>query len=109
MVVNNWFVTVNMYSSVTGNALWVRFFFVTIWIVIVLIQMNILIAIVLEIYGSVTDQVKEKFKEQKTRADLKDYFKDCSNDDEIRRKIDEAREIIEREERKLMKKSMEAG
>ena len=58
MVVNNWFVTVNMYASMADTGLGragTRLFFISIWIVIVLIQMNILIAIVLEIYGSVTD------------------------------------------------------
>ena len=49
--------------------------------------------------------MKEKFKEQKTHADLKKYFEDCKTDEEIRRKIIEAREIIDREERKLMTKS----
>ena len=37
MVVNNWFVTVNMYSDVMGETVWVRLYFVSFWIAIVLI------------------------------------------------------------------------
>ena len=55
MVVNNWYVTVDMYANIMGEATGVRLYFVSFWIAIVLIQMNIVIAIVLEIYGSVTN------------------------------------------------------
>ena len=57
MVVNNWFVTVDQYTAVMGeqNAWWIRMYFVSFWICIVLIQLNILIAVVLEIFGSVAD------------------------------------------------------
>lgn len=54
MVINNWFVTVDMFANIMDNTVYVRLFFVSFWIAIVLIQMNIVIAIVLEIYGSVT-------------------------------------------------------
>ena len=60
MVVNNWYVTVEMYTSIMPawqNSL-IHFFFITFWIAIVLVQMNLVIAIVLEIYGSVTEQVR---------------------------------------------------
>ena len=64
MVVNNWWVTVAMFTNVMADGyftfLWIRLFFVSFWIGMVLIQLNILIAIVLEIYGSVMDDVKEQ-------------------------------------------------
>ena len=59
MIVNNWFITVDMYVNIMGEVAGVRLYFVSFWIAIVLIQMNIVIAIVLEIYGSVSTQVKE--------------------------------------------------
>lgn len=61
MVVNNWFVTVDMYTSIMGEEsfMWVRAYFVLFWITIVLIQLNIIIAVVLEIFGSVADQVND--------------------------------------------------
>ena len=37
MVINNWFVTVNMYSNIMGETFWVRLFFVSFWIAIVLV------------------------------------------------------------------------
>lgn len=48
-----------MYAEIEGpgNIWWVRAFFVSFWIVIVLIQLNILIAIVLEIFGTVAQKV----------------------------------------------------
>lgn len=64
MVVNNWFITVNIYGEITGYPTLVRLFFISFWITIVLIQLNILIAIVLEIYSSVTDQVREKARKE---------------------------------------------
>ena len=62
--------------------------------------MNIVIAIVLEIYGSVTESVREENMKRSVRAELRKQFKD-SDDDTIRRKIQEAREICNREEARL--------
>ena len=61
MVVNNWYVTVNQYTSILGpkSVSWVHFYFVSFWVIIVLIQLNILIAIVLEIFSAVADKVTE--------------------------------------------------
>ena len=55
MVVNNWFVTVGMLADITGHTMATRLYFVTFWLVIVLVLLNILIAIVLEIFSSVTN------------------------------------------------------
>ena len=64
MVVNNWWVTVAMFTNVMADSylafLWIRLFFVSFWIGMVLIQLNILIAIVLEIYGSVMDDIHDR-------------------------------------------------
>lgn len=81
MVVNNWFVVVQMFVNVKDDdssgfsTFWIRAFFVSFWIIMVLIQLNIVIAIVLEIYGSVSDEVKEKQEKKQFRMELKNYFK----------------------------------
>ena len=61
MVVNNWWVVVNMLTDVVGHQILVRLFFTSFWVFTVLILMNIMIAIVLEIYGSVSAEVDAKF------------------------------------------------
>ena len=101
MVVNNWYVTVNMYSNVMGETVWVRLYFVSFWIAIVLIQMNIVIAIVLEIYGSVTEQVRAETHKRSVRAQLRQHFKDAADEETIRQKIQELREFCDKEEAKL--------
>ena len=65
MVVNNWWVVVNMLVDINGHTILVRMFFTSFWITIVLILVNIMIAIVLEIYGSVSAEVDDRFKKQR--------------------------------------------
>ena len=60
MVVNNWFVTCNMFCIVTGT-IWPRLFFVLFWVLTVLIMLNIVIAFVLEIYNSVSDEISREY------------------------------------------------
>ena len=55
MVVNNWFVVVNMLSSTLDNgAKQTKYFFISFWVIIVLILINIIIAVVLEIQDSLS-------------------------------------------------------
>ena len=92
----------DMYTSIMPG--WQRtlihIYFITFWIAIVLIQMNIVIAIVLEIYGSVTEQVREKYHKRSVQAQLRDIFKG-DDVEQIKQKISEAKEIIEQEEARL--------
>ena len=61
MIVNNWFVTVTMYTNVYSN--WYpRIFFISFWAIVVLIVLNIVVSIVLDIYDSIVDEVDEFFK-----------------------------------------------
>ena len=62
MVVNNWWVVVNMLSDVQGSHWFVRIFFISFWVTVVLVLVNIMVAIVLEIYGSVDSEVNQKFE-----------------------------------------------
>ena len=59
MVVNNWFVVVNMYAELFPEwTVLVRLFFVVFWITVVLLLMNIMIAIVLEIYDTLQPEIE---------------------------------------------------
>ena len=56
MVINNWFVTIDMYEDVTDSR-FPTFFFVFFWIFVVNVLLNILIALILEIYSAVEPEV----------------------------------------------------
>ena len=51
MIVNNWFVTTNMFCDIVDNN-WPRFYFATFWILVVLIMLNKVLSIILEVYSS---------------------------------------------------------
>ena len=60
-VVNNWYVTANLYCYVFGNS-WPRLFFVLWWCVTVLVIQNLIVAFVLEIYATTSAEVDKEFK-----------------------------------------------
>ena len=64
MVINNWFVVIDNLSIVVGSegAWWIRLFFTSFWVIVVLLLMNIIIAIVIEIHDSLTQEIDENFK-----------------------------------------------
>ena len=90
MVLNNWFVVVDMICRYTGWPTLTRSFFVAYWIIVVLILVNIIVAVVIEIHQSLEDENEEKFK--RIRAQKRLYL-ELKDDDisEMRRKLDEAR------------------
>ena len=71
MVVNNWFVTCNMYKDITGNNS-PEVFFVSFWILTVLIIFNLVISNIIEIYDSVEAEISTKFRINKAASELKD-------------------------------------
>ena len=76
MVVNNWWVVVNMQTDIVGHTALVRLWFVSFWVIIVLILVNIMVAIVLEIYGSVSEDVDKVCNKQQCQQKLYQMFKD---------------------------------
>ncbi|CAI2386453.1 unnamed protein product [Moneuplotes crassus] len=52
MVVNNWFVIVDMFEAVTGT-IWTRLFFVIFYFFSVLVVLNILVALSIDMYSSI--------------------------------------------------------
>lgn len=61
MVVNNWFLTCNMYCAVMGRTT-PRLFFISFWVVTVLIMLNLVIAFMIEIYESAQEDTDNEFK-----------------------------------------------
>ena len=60
MVVNNWFVTIDMFQDVVGEHTYPKVFFVSFWCFVTVILMNVIIALILEIYSSVEPEVTRK-------------------------------------------------
>ena len=75
MVVNNWFVTVDMYQAVMEQKSLPLFFFITFWCFVVLILLNVLIALILEIYSSVEPEVAMKAKKVSLTMQLSQIVK----------------------------------
>ena len=94
MVVNNWWVVVDMTASYSSVPAWiVRLFFISFWIVIVLVMVNIIIAIVLEIHGSLAPEVEKKFKE----ADITMRLHAMLQEDDrlsMRKRLRDAKKVI---------------
>ena len=63
MVINNWFVTIDMYIDVTDSR-FPTFFFVLFWVFVVNVLLNILIALILEIYSAVEPEVSDMFRKR---------------------------------------------
>ena len=78
MIVNNWFVTVKMYTNVFESTL-PRVFFVSFWCIVVLIVLNVVVSIVLDIYDSVFDEVEEFFKVTKLTQELKEILQNTDD------------------------------
>ena len=61
MVINNWYVVIDMYTILTGHIWYTHIYFVSFWVFVVLILMNIMIAIVLEIHDVLKIEIDKKF------------------------------------------------
>ena len=73
LVVNNWNQTTDMYCAIIGNN-WPRLYFTTFWIICTLIMLNIVISFVLEIYGSIGDEIHDYEKKLENVRKLMDFF-----------------------------------
>lgn len=70
MVINNWFNTTNMLCDVVGNN-WPRLYTFSFIVIVVWIFLSVLIAFVLEIHGTVADEVDKEFKRRDWVSNLK--------------------------------------
>ena len=65
LVINNWFVTCDMYvQTIDKNISLIRLYFISFWVVAVLIFLNLLISMVIEIYSSVESTVDQENNKQ---------------------------------------------
>ena len=58
MIVNNWYIIVDGYRAALGD--WVIIYFVSFWMICVLLLMNVVTALVVEVWGSQWELNKEK-------------------------------------------------
>ena len=65
MVVNNWIVTIGMYQSVAGTYTFPEVFFASFWCFVTVILLNVIVALIIEIYSSVEPEVARKTKQIK--------------------------------------------
>ena len=93
MVVNNWWVTTDMYVNVTGSWLPI-FFFAIFWVFSVLICLNIITASVIEIYSASEEVISGKHNFLNGSKYLEKRFKGM-NEDEIRQQVELAMQQLD--------------
>ena len=93
MIVNNWYVVCDMLGAVLGYKSLVRWFFISFYVNVVLILLNIMIAIVLEIHDSLATEVKVKFSKYEMQTKLYRMLMD-EDKEAMRRKIEQAALVI---------------
>lgn len=69
-IVNNWFVTCNMFCRVMGTS-WPRVFFIGWWSIAVLVMMNLVISFVMDIYSGVNNDITAEYKRREYVLSLK--------------------------------------
>lgn len=77
MVINNWFVTCDMYCSVVGNN-WPRLYFVSFLTISVWIMLNLVISFVIDIYDQVKQMTEEEFQRRSYVLQLRQKFQRIS-------------------------------
>jgi ABC-type protease/lipase transport system fused ATPase/permease subunit len=64
MIVNNWFITAEMFVNISNNS-WVRLYFVAFYLLAVLVGMNIIVCFAIDMYSS----IKRLDSEQRVHED----------------------------------------
>ena len=77
MVVNNWTIIVQMYIDITGSQLPIVYF-ILFWIMVDLIIFNLIIAVILEIYASVENDVQKIYKRIQLSREVQEIYQDKS-------------------------------
>ena len=67
MVVNNWYIIVDMFVAVTGT-IWTRLFFVVFYFLSVSVVLNILVAFSIDMYSSIESIYSEKSNERNKKS-----------------------------------------
>ena len=93
MVVNNWWVTTDMYCSVMQSR-WPIVFFASFWIFSVLILLNIVTASVIDVYSTSEEVLTAKYNFIDNSRYLQKRFKGMS-DDEISKQVEIAMKLLD--------------
>ena len=75
MIVNNWFVTCNMYCYVMQSK-WPAVYFILFWAITVLIMLNLVISFVMEVYDKVSQEIISEFERREYVIKLQQKFKE---------------------------------
>jgi two pore calcium channel protein len=81
MIVNNWYVTCNMYCYVMQSN-WPILYFMSFWTITVFIMLNLVIAFVIDIYESTEKETEAEFKRREYVLKLRQQFQSISIDDQ---------------------------
>jgi hypothetical protein len=82
MIINNWFVIVQMFEVVTGT-IWARLFFVAFYFLSVIVVLNIVVAFAIDMYSSVDTLFKHKTKEDDEQRKSGAYVDDEDADESV--------------------------
>ena len=82
LVVNNWNQTTDMFCVITDST-WPRLYFTTFWIICTLIMLNIVISFVLEIYGSIGDEISDHVRKHELARQLIKEFRHDSEGEHL--------------------------
>ena len=74
MIVNNWFVTCNMFRDIAGNN-YPIYYFVSFWVIVVLILLNCVLSILIEVYGTAQENVDDSFQKKVLASQLMYMYK----------------------------------
>ena len=80
MVVNNWYITTDMYTDVTGMVAVPVIYFTVFWVTATLILMNVVLSMVLEIYSCVESEVQRKMEKTELIKNLKFIVESIENE-----------------------------
>jgi len=86
-----------MYCVILGSS-WPRVYFTTFWILCTLIMLNIVISFVLEIYGSIGDEIKNHESKHKLARQLIYKFKHDHDGEQLAKFVMD----VARQERRMM-------
>mmetsp|Transcript_22412 Transcript_22412/g.29989 ORF Transcript_22412/g.29989 Transcript_22412/m.29989 type:complete len:141 (+) Transcript_22412:475-897(+) len=87
MVVNNWFLTIDMYIAILGNSVMITSYFVSFWVSVVLILLNVVLSMVLEIYSSVEPEVQRNTEKTELIKTIKKIVEKIDPQKEAREQI----------------------
>ena len=105
MIVNNWIVTIQMYQSIVKWYTCPELFFISFWCFVTVILMNVIVAMIIEIYSSVEPEVTRKMKQIDLTKQLMKMVEGMDQD-EINEKFRELRASMTQIEESKVRESI---